>query len=129
METKFYSQNNVEFKIGGKVYRDLSVFTKSIKLKKSGKCSSVYVQKEGLFNIVGYVVEYCEDFPCFDASDYIYENRSWSEFFFVDSYESAKELYKDFENGNRNKINTDELERLKFVRNDPNDRTFITVTK
>lgn len=128
METRFYSQNNVEFKIGGKSYDNLSKFRNSIKLKKSGKHSSIYVQKDGFFNITGYVVEYSELLPCFDSSDYIYEDRFRSEYYFVDSYDSAKLLYKDFENGTHT-INTYEIERLSFVINDPVDKTFITVTK
>ena len=128
METKYYSQNNVEFKIGGKSYANLSAFLKSIKIKKLGKHSSIFVQKEGFFNVTGYVVEYSEPLPCFDSSDYAYENRYRSEFFFVDSLESAKQLYKDFENGNRSKINGYEFERLSFVRNDSTDKTFITYT-
>lgn len=129
METKFYSQNNVEFVIGGKTFSNLSCFIKSIKLKKTGKRSSIYVIKDGFFYVTGYVVEYCELLPCFDSSDYIYENRYRSEFFFVDSYESAKNLYKDFENGILDAMYKNRYEKLSFVRNDPVDRTFITVTK
>lgn len=128
METKFHSQNDVKFKIGGKSYANLSVFLKSIKLKKSGKYSSIFARKEGFFTVVGYVVEYSEPLPCFDSSDYIYENRYRSEFFFVDSLENAKKLYKDFENGQRDKINGYDFEKLSFVRNDSTDKTFITYT-
>jgi len=73
-------------------------------------------------------VEYSELLPCFDSSDYIHENRSRSEYYFVDSYDSAKLLYKDFEKGTST-INTYEIEKLSFVINDPEDKTFITVTK
>lgn len=128
METKYYSQNNVEFKIGGKSYPNLSVFLKSLKYKKSGKHSTIFAQKEGFFNVTGYVVEYSEPLPCFDSSDYAYENRYRSEFFFVNSMERAKQLYKDFENGYRGKINGNDFERLSFVRNDSADKTFITYT-
>ncbi len=129
MSTKFYSNKNIEFKIGGKSYANLPVLLKSIKYKKSGKYSTIYLQKEGLFNVSGYVVEYSEPFPCFDTSDYIYENRYRCELFFVDSLECAKKLYAEFENGNRNKINGYDYERLSFVKNDPVDKTFIIYTK
>lgn len=129
METKFYSQNNVEFVIGGKTFSNLSCFIKSIKLKKLGKRSSIYVIKDGFFHVTGYAVEYSELLPCFDSSDYIYEDRYRSEFFFVDSYESAKNLYKDFENGILDAMYKNRYEKLSFVRNDPADKTFITVTK
>lgn len=128
METKFHCQSNAEIKIGGKSYENLSALLKSLKLKKLGKTSSIYVQKEGFFKVTGYVAEYSEPLPCFDASDYAYENRCRSEFFFVDSYERAKELYRDFENGCRDKINVNDIERLSFVRNDPADKSYITYT-
>lgn len=129
MSTKFYSYNNIEFEIGGKSYANLPVLLKSIKCKKSGKHSTIYVQKERLFNVTGYVVECSEPFPCLDTSDYIYENRYRSELFFVDSLECAKKLYAEFENGNRDKINPYDYDRLSFVRNDPVDQTFIIYTK
>lgn len=129
MSTKFYSNNNIEFKIGGKSYASLAVFLRSIKYKKSGKHSTIYVQKEGLFNVLGYFVEYSEPLPCFDTSDYIYENRYRSELFFVESLECAKKLYANFENGHRDKINGYDYERLSFVRNDPVDITFTIYTK
>jgi hypothetical protein len=128
METKFYSHSNVEFTIGGKTFANLESFIKSIKLKKSGKCSYIYVRKDGFFNITGYAVEHCEPLPCFDSSDYIYEDRSRSDFFFVDDYENAKELYKSFESKASITYGT-KYERLSFVRNDSADKTFITVTK
>lgn len=128
METRYHGKNNSEFKIGGKTYTDLSVLIKSLKLKKMGKSSSIFAQKDGFFSVTGYVVEYSEPFPCFDASDYAYENRSCSELFFVDSYENAKELYKVFESGCRDKVNTNDFERLTYVRNDPADKNYITYT-
>jgi hypothetical protein len=127
METRFYNNNNVEFAIGGKIYSSLSNFTKSIKLKKSGKRSSIYVRKDGFFNVTGYVVERSELLTCFDSSDYIYEDRNRSEYFFVDDYESAKELFKAFDNMNH--ADENKYERLIFIRNDSLDKTFITVTK
>ncbi len=129
MGTKYNSNNNIPFKIGGKSYANLQAFLKSIKLKKSGKHSTIYVQKDGLFHVTGYVVEYSEPLPCFDTSDYIYENRYRSELFFADSLECAKKLYANFENGNRDKINGYDYERLSFVRNDEMDKTFIVYTK
>lgn len=128
METRYHSKNNSTFIIGGKTFMDLPVLIKSLKLKKMGKRSSLFAQKDGIFSVTGYVVEYSEPFPCFDASDYAYENRSRSELFFVDSYEKAKELYKSFESGCRDKVNFNDFERLTFVRNDPADKNFITYT-
>lgn len=128
METRFYSNNNVEFTIGGKVYSNLSSFIKSIKLKKLGKRSSIYVRKDGFFNVTGYVVELRELLPCFDSSDYIYEDRIRSECYFVDTYDNALVLYKDIENEN-NFSYAKNYEKLIYVNNDANDKTFITVTK
>jgi hypothetical protein len=114
---------------GGKTYKNFTEFKNSIKLKKLGKRSSIYARKEGFFHVIGYLVEYSEPFPCFDSSDYIYEDRYSSEFFFVDSYEEAKRLYKDFEKEKYDSNIKSEYERLSFVRNDPYDKSIKIVTK
>lgn len=129
METNYHGNNSNGFKIGGKSYNNLSEFLKSLKMKKMGRDSCIFAQKSGLFSVSGYFVEYSEPFPCFDSSDYAYENRCRSELYFTDSLEHAKKLYKYFESGNKDKINLSDYERLSFVRNDPEDKTFITYTK